>query len=82
MDVGVNIDTRPVAVDAHNVRLNTRVEVSTLASTDSSRRPVLRNFTNQVDATIPLDKSVMLTSQDELGTDSTFQVQVVARVVK
>jgi len=82
MDVGVNIDSRPVTIDAHTVRVRTNIEVSALASTDNARRPILRNFNNMVETILPLDKPVLLSSQDEPGTSTTFQVTVVARIVK
>jgi hypothetical protein len=82
MDVGANIDARAEAGDARTVRLDTRLEVTGLASGEISRRPVLRNFNNAVVATVPLEKSTLLTSQDEPGTSTTFQVHVVARIAK
>lgn len=82
MDVGVNIDARPISVDSRSVRLNTKLEVTAMASTDSSRRPILRNMTSWGETVIPLDKPVILSSQDEPGTETTFQVQVIARIVK
>lgn len=82
MDVGVNIDARPVSLDAHNVRLDTRVEVTALASTENPARPILRNLSSQMEAVIPLDKTVILATQDEPGTETSFQVTVTARIVK
>src|SRR5258706_2000728 len=72
MDIGVNIDARATMIDAHTVRVRTNIEVNSLASTESSRRPIIRNFNNMVETSIPLDKPIMLTSQDEPGTSTTF----------
>lgn len=82
MDIGVSIDARATTIDAHTVRVRTGIEVNSLASTESSRRPIIRNFNNQVETIIPLDKPIQLTSQDEPGTSTTFQVTVTARIVK
>ena len=82
MDIGVNIDARATMIDAHTVRVRTNIEVNSLASTESSRRPIIRNFNNMVETSIPLDKPIMLTSQDEPGTSTTFQVSLTARIVK
>lgn len=82
MDVGANIDATPWLVDGSSLRLVARLDVSTMASMDQARRPVLRNFNNAVEAVIPLDKLVLLTSQDEPGTSTTFQVSVIAKIVK
>ena len=82
MDVGVNIDARPTAIDARTLRLSTILEVTAMASSDSSRRPILRNLSAHMDSVIPLDKPVILSTQDEPGTETTFQVQVIARIVK
>ena len=82
MDVGANFDVRPIWVDARTVRLRAILEVSALAASDSSRRPVLRNFNNALETNVPLDKQVLLTSQDEPGTEITFQVHLVARIAR
>jgi hypothetical protein len=82
MDIGVNIDARATTIDTHTVRIKTNIEVNSLASTESSRRPIIRNFNNMVETTLPLDKPVQLSSQDEPGTSTTYQVTLVARIVK
>ena len=87
-DLGVNIDARAAFVDAHSVRLSVTVEVSGLAGSEPgdpqkiSRRPIVRQFNNRVEVIIPLDKAVLLTSQDEPGTNTTFQVQAVVKIQK
>jgi len=82
MDVGVHIDARPISIDSRTVRLKTTLEVTAMASTDASRRPILRNMNSSADTVIALDKPVILSTQDEPGTETTFQVQVVARIAK
>lgn len=85
MDVGVNIDARPFLVDANTLRLETTVEVSGAATTEPAapgRPPMLRNMRNEATATLSPDKPLLLTSQDEPFSHTTFQVHVVARVVK
>ncbi len=86
-DLGVNVDALPRFVDPNTLRLNAKIEVSAVATggepaAQQARPPVVRNFRSEVEAVIPLDKPVLLTSQDEPFSHSTFQLQVVARLAK
>ena len=86
LDVGVNIDAQPMLVEPNLVRLNTKMEVSAVGEKEMEgsgpRSPVIQSFNDQTEATIPLDKPVILTSQDDPTSKMTIQVQVVARVFK
>jgi hypothetical protein len=82
MDVGVNIDARPTALDARAINLEARLEVNGIVGQEGSRRPTMRVFTNEINATVPLDKPVQLASQEEPGTNITYQVSVTARLVR
>ena len=83
-DVGVNIDGRPVTIDSASVHLDTVIEITSVAVPEATtaKAPVIRNFRNQTELPMPLDKPVLLTSQDEPGSNTTIQVQVLAKVVK
>ncbi len=84
MDVGVRIDATPRTADPGTVQLNTTFEVTAVATggPGSSLPPVLRNLNNSLGVLVPLDKPVLLTSQDEPGSQTAFQVQVLVRAVK
>ena len=85
-DLGVNIDATPNWVDASSIRLNTTYEISAVTTSDKAAigglPPVVRSFNDSLDTIVPLDKAVTLTSQDEPGSNTTFQVQVLAKLVK
>jgi Flp pilus assembly secretin CpaC len=86
MDVGVNLDVTASVMEATTIRLKTNVDISSLITPDpsvSSRRPpATRQTRDQVTTVIPLDKPVILTTQDDPNYNTTMQVQVIARIVK
>ena len=83
-DVGVNIDGRPTAIDSASVRLNTIIENTSVvvAEAATAKAPVVRNLRNSIELGLPLDKPVVLTTQDDPGSNTTIQVQVLAKQVK
>jgi len=85
MDVGVNLDATPSTIDATSIRLDTSVDINSLVSPDSAssrRPPVTRSCRDQASTIIPLDKPVILTTQDDPSYNTSLQVQVTARIVK
>ena len=83
-DVGVNIDGRPTAIDSASVHLNTIIENTSVvvAEASTAKAPVVRNLRNSIELGLPLDKPVVLTTQDDPSSNTTIQVQVLAKVVK
>ncbi len=83
-DVGTNIDARPSMLDTGLVNLNTSVDISSVVTTEATtaRAPITRNFQNNIETVIPLDKPTVIAIQDEPSGNSTFQVTVLVKLVK
>lgn len=88
MDVGVNLDVTATVMDATNLRLKTNVEISSIIApanaVDASHQPppATRQTRDAATTIVPLDKPVILTTQDDPSYNTTTQVQVIAKIVK
>jgi hypothetical protein len=86
IDVGVNLDVTASAMEASTIRLKTNVDITSLIAPDpnapSRRPPVARQTKDMVTTVIPLDKPVILTTQDDPSYNTSMQVQVIAHIVK
>ncbi len=88
IDVGVNLDVTASTMEAATIRLKTNVEITSVIAPPTgpgaSRQPqpTVRQTKDQLTTVIPLDKPVILTTQDDPSYTTSMQVQVIARIVK
>jgi hypothetical protein len=88
IDVGVNLDVTATTLEATTIRLKTNVDITSLIAPPSTAgasrqpQPTVRQTKDQLTTVIPLDKPVILTTQDDPSYTTSMQVQVIARIVK
>src|ERR1022692_2269548 len=84
MDVGTNFDARTTMTEGA-VRVITIFEISSVTAAEgpsATRAPVLRSCSDNVETVVPLDKQVVLTTQDDPGNNTSLQVLLVIKLVK
>jgi type II secretory pathway component GspD/PulD (secretin) len=88
IDVGVNLDVTASTLGATTIRLKTNVDISSViappTTPGAARQPgaTVRQTKDQLTTVIPLDKPVILTTQDDPSYNTSMQVQVTAHIVK
>jgi len=86
LDIGVNIDCRVEQELESGITLFTNVETSSLAheppGENRTDNPVIRQVRYQVDSVVPLGKSTLLGSADEVDGTRRLQIEVTATKVR
>lgn len=81
LDVGVNIDCSVEPLDSE-VHLYTGVDLSRVAPENRIGQPIVRTTKVQLHNVVPLGKSTLITSADEVDTTGRFQIEATVTKVK
>lgn len=76
MDVGVNIDAQAWNRTDTAVRLQTKIETTSVVAHAGGSQPTTRQFRTENDTMVPFGKSTTLFTVDEPNSKRSFQVQV------
>jgi hypothetical protein len=87
IDVGVNLDVTASTLEATTIRLKTNVDITSMIAPTTTpgalhSQPTVRQTRDQLTTVIPLDKPVILTTQDDPSYTTSMQVQVIAHIVR
>ncbi len=83
MDVGVNIDARASHLSDTAMRLNTKLEAtSVVAGQAAGQQPTTRQFRTENDTVVPFGKPTTLFTLDEPGSKRGYLIQVTVTPVR